>query len=211
MVVAPGAGNRRLFENLGATRVIEGGQTMNPATEDIIAAVNATPATEVIVLPNNRNVILGAEQAVKHSNKPVRIVPTESVQAGLAAMVAYLPGRAAAENELAMRRAQDDLATGEVTIASRDLTLDGIDVREGSWLGLAGGAAVASGDSFDAVAVAVAERLLEGGGESLTLLIGSDEPDVEAIEREIRERHPAVEVEIHEGGQPHYPLLLSAE
>ncbi len=211
VVVAPGAGNRRLFENLGATRVIEGGQTMNPATEDIVAAVNATPATEVIVLPNNRNVILGAEQAVGHANKPVRILPTESVQAGLAAMVAYMPERAAAENELAMLRAQDDLATGEVTIASRDVILDRIEVRKGSWLGLAGGAAVASGESFEVVAVAVAERLLERGGEILTLLTGSDEPDISAVEREILERHPEVTIEIHAGGQPHYPLLLSAE
>ena len=210
VVVAPGAGNRRLFENLGATRVIDGGQTMNPATEDIVAAVNATPATEVIVLPNNKNVILGAEHAVGHANKPLRIVPTLSVQAGLAAMVAYDPERSVAENETAMVRALQGLATGEVTIASRDVTLDGITASKGAWLGLADGAAVASGPSFDAVAVAVAERLLEGDREILTLLTGADEPALEALVDEIGGRHPEVEIEIHAGGQPHYPLLLSA-
>ena len=105
--------------------MIEGGQTMNPSTEEIVAAVDATPATEVIVLPNNKNVILSAEQAIGLANKPMRVVPTRSVQAGLAAMVAYDPERAAAENESAMRRAEAGVATGEVTIASRDVSLDG--------------------------------------------------------------------------------------
>ena len=184
---------------------------MNPSTEEIVAAVNATPATEVIVLPNNTNVILSAEQAVGLVNKPMRVVPTRSVQAGLAAMITYDPERAAAENESAMVTAQEGVATGEVTIASRDVTLDGIEVRKGAWLGLADGAAVASGQSFDTVAGAVAERLLDGGREILTLLTGADEPALEALVGEIEARYPEVEIEIHVGGQPHYPLLLSAE
>ena len=211
VVVAPGEGNRRLFKSLRATRVIEGGQTMNPSTEELVAAVNATPATEVIVLPNNSNVILSAEQAVGLANKPVRVVPTRSVQAGLAAMIAYDPERTAAENESAMVSAQVGVATGEVTIASRDVTLDGIEVHKGAWLGLADGAAVASGQSFDTVAAAVAERLLDGGREILTLLTGVDEPALGTLVGEIGARHPDVEIEIHAGGQPHYPLLLSAE
>ncbi len=211
VVVAPGDGNRRLFESLRATRVIEGGQTMNPSTEEIVAAVDAAPATEVIVLPNNSNVILTAEQAVALADKPLRVVPTRSVQAGLAAMIAYDPERPASENEPAMTSAIEGVATGEITIASRDVTLDGIDVRKGAWLGLAEGSAVASGQSFDAVAGAVAERLLDGGRELLTLLTGADEPQLAALVSEIGARHPEVEIEIHAGGQPHYPLLLSAE
>jgi DAK2 domain fusion protein YloV len=211
VAVAPGEGNRRLFESLGATRVIEGGQTMNPSTVEIVAAVEATPATQVIVLPNNANVILSAEQAVGLVGKPLLVVPTRSVQAGLAAMVAYDAERPAGENESAMQRALDGVATGEVTIASRDVTLDGIEVRKGAWLGLADGAAVASGESFDSVAEAVAERLLDGGREILTLLTGAEEPPLETLVSELEARHPEVEIEIHEGGQPHYPLLLSAE
>jgi DAK2 domain fusion protein YloV len=107
VVVAPGEGNRRLFESMRATRVIEGGQTMNPSTADIVAAIEATPATEVIVLPNNQNVILSAEQAVGLVDKPVRVVPTRTVQAGLAAMVAYDPERSGSENARAMEKAQD--------------------------------------------------------------------------------------------------------
>ena len=211
VVIAPGEGNRRLFESMRATRVIEGGQTMNPSTEDIVAAVDATPATEVIVLPNNKNVILSAEQAIDLVNKPMRVVPTQSVQAGLAAMVAYDPERSADENESEMLRADAGIATGEVTIASRDVSLDGIDVRKDSWLGLADGAAVASNESFDVVAGAVIEHLLAGGREILTLLTGADEPDLGFLLGELETNHPNVEIEIHAGGQPHYPLLLSAE
>ncbi len=211
VVVAPGDGNRRLFMNLRATRVIEGGQTMNPSTEEIVAAVDATPATEVIVLPNNSNVILGAEQAIGLTNKPMRVVPTRSVQAGLAAMIAYDPERSAEANEEAMRGAQQGVATGEITTASRDVTLDGIEVRKGAWLGLVDGAAIASGESFDAVAEAVVEQLLADGREILTLLTGADEPALSVLVDGLAERHPNVEVEVHAGGQPHYPLLLSAE
>ena len=212
VAVAPGEGNRRLFESLGATRVIEGGQSMNPSTEEIVAAVDATPATEVIVLPNNSNVILTAEQAVALVNKPLRVLSTLSVQAGLAAMVGYTPEYGAAENVVAMARALDGIATGEITVASRDVMLDGVDVRKGAWLGLADGSAVASSSSFDIVADAVAERLLDGGGrENLTLLTGADEPELDTFVTGLKARYPGIEPEIHKGGQPHYPLLLWAE
>jgi fatty acid kinase len=211
VAVAPGAGNRRLFESLGATRVIEGGQTMNPSTEEIVAAVDATPATAVIVLPNNSNVILTAEQAAGLANKPLRVLPTRSVQAGLSTMISYDAARDVAENEAAMGEVLDHVVTGEVTVASRDVTLDGIEVRKGAWLGLADGEAVASGDSFDAVAGAVVERLLADGRETLMLLKGADEPQLGELVSELRARYPGVEIEVHEGGQPHYPLLLSAE
>ncbi len=211
VAVAPGEGNRRLFESMRATRVIEGGQTMNPSTADIVAAIEATPATEVIVLPNNANVILGAEQAAALADKPVRVVPTRTVQAGLAAMVAYDPGRPAEENARRMEDALEGVATGEVTIASRDVELDGVRVRKGSWLGLADDVAVAAGDDFEQVAEAVVERLLDGRRELLTMLTGATEPTLDALLARIEERHPRVEIEVHAGGQPHYPLLLSAE
>ena len=211
VAVVPGAGNRRLFESYGATRVIEGGQTMNPSTSEILAAIESCPATEVLVLPNNSNVILSAEQAVELAEKPVRVIPSRSVQAGLAAIVRYLPSLDAAENEAAMLEALEQVATGEVTVASRDVELDGIDVRKGAWLGLADGSAVASSADFEEVASAVAERLLGDGREVLTLLTGADEPELDGLLRRIQERHPGVELDVQPGGQPHYPLLLSAE
>jgi uncharacterized protein len=176
-----------------------------------VAAIQATPATAVIVLPNNSNVILSAEQAAKLVDKQVRVLPSRSVPAGLAAILRYLPSLTAAENQAAMLEALEQVATGEVTVASRDVELDGVDVRKGSWLGLADGAAVASSADFDDVAYAVAERLLGDGREVLTLLTGEDEPDLAAFLRRIQEEHPAVELDVQPGGQPHYPLLLSAE
>ena len=211
VAVVPGAGNRRLFESYGATRVIEGGQTMNPSTADILAAIESTPATEVLVLPNNANVILSAEQAAGLSEKPVRVIPSRSVPAGLAAIVRYLPSLDAAENETAMLEALAQVTTGEVTVASRDVELDGIDVRKGAWLGLADGTAVASSSDFEEVAYAVAQNLLRDGREVLTLLTGEDEPDLLGLLRRIEEQHPGVELDVQPGGQPHYPLFLSAE
>ena len=211
VAVVPGAGNRRLFESYGATRVIEGGQTMNPSTADILAAIEATPATEVLVLPNNSNVILSAEQAAKLAEKPVRVIPSRSVPAGLAAIVRYLPSLDAAENEASMLEALEQVATGEVTLASRDVELDGVAVRKGAWLGLADGSAVASSADFEDVACAVVDRLLGEGREVLTLLTGEDEPDLGDFLRRVQESHPGVELDVQPGGQPHYPLLLSAE
>jgi DAK2 domain fusion protein YloV len=211
VAVAPGAGNRRLFEAYGATRVIEGGQTMNPSTADIVAAIDATPANEVLVLPNNANVILSAEQAAGLASKPVRVLPSRSVQAGLAAIIRYLPSNTAEENERSMLEALEAVATGEVTVASRTTELDGVSIREGAYLGLANGDAVASGESFVEVADAVAERLLTDGRETLMLLTGADGPELDGLLERLRERHPGLELDVQEGGQPHYPLLLAAE
>jgi dihydroxyacetone kinase-like predicted kinase len=165
----------------------------------------------VLILPNNANVILSAEQAAGLATKPVRVIPSRSVPAGLAAIIRYLPAVDAAENESAMLDALEQVATGEVTIASRDVELDGVAVRGGAYLGLVDETAVASSPDFDDVAYAVVERLLEGGREVLTLLTGADEPDLERVLERIQERHPDVELEVQPGGQPHYPLLLSAE
>jgi DAK2 domain fusion protein YloV len=211
VAVVAGAGNRRLFESLGAGQVVEGGQTMNPSTKELVDAIDRADADEVIVLPNNSNVLLSAEQAARLASKPVRVAQTESIQAGLAAMVAYDRDRSAESNVAEMHEALEALATGEVTVASRDAELNGVPVRKGAFLGLVGGDAVASGGSFDEVARAVVDRLLAEPREVLTLLTGEDAPELEPLRQFLEARHPAVELEVQEGGQPHYPLLLSAE
>jgi DAK2 domain fusion protein YloV len=211
VAVVAGDGNRRLFDSLGATRIVEGGQTMNPSTAALVEAIESTPATEVVVLPNNSNVILSAEQAAGLVDKPVTVVPTDSLPAGLAAMLAFDPDRPAAENAAAMSETLVELKTGEVTIASRDVDMNGVSVRKGAWLGLADGKAVAGGPDFDDVAAAVAERLLEEPRSVMTLLTGADEPELEALLERIQELHPDLELDVQAGGQPHYPLLLSAE
>jgi dihydroxyacetone kinase-like predicted kinase len=211
VAVVAGEGNRRLFASLGATWIIEGGQTMNPATAELHEAIEQARAPEVIVLPNNGNVILSAEQAASLSTKPVHVIHADSIPAGLAAMVAFDPEASGEENAALMREALESVATGEVTVASRDAELNGFHVSKGHYLGLAGGAAVAEGESFDEVAGEVVERLLAEPRGVLTLLTGSEPQPLEHLLARVAELHPEVELDVQEGGQPHYPLLLSAE
>jgi len=211
VAVVAGEGNRRLFEDLGAERIVEGGQTMNPSTADLLAAVDATAADEVVLLPNNSNVVLTAEQAARVAGKPVQVVPTESIPAGLAALVAFLGERSAEENAAAMRDALAGVVTGEIAVASRDASADGIQVRAGEFLALLNGEAVAAGPGFDEVARGLVERLLAEPRDVLTLLRGEGAPSLNGLLDELAERHPELELDVHDGGQPHYPLLLSAE
>jgi DAK2 domain fusion protein YloV len=211
VAVVAGGGNRRLFESLGAGQIIEGGQTMNPSTQQIVEAIERGDAGEAVVLPNNSNVIMSAEQAARLASKPVRVVRTDSIPGGLAAMVAYDPGRSAEANVAEMHEALEALATGAVTVASRDAEVGGLSVSRGAYLGLVDGDAIAAGTSFDEVAQAVVARLLDEPREVLTLLTGEGAPDLDALTRFLEEHHPGLELEVQEGGQPHYPLLLSAE
>ncbi len=211
VAVCPGRGNRRLFESLGATRVIEGGQSMNPSAADILEAIEAVPTDDVLVLPNNSNVILTAEQAATMSEKNVRIVPSKSVQAGLAAMTGFMSSNELEGNEQAMLGELESAATGEITIASRDVTLDGVEIRKGEYLGLVEDTAVVSSPDVDAVVQEVVDRVLATGKGYLTVLTGENAPPLDGLVSALEQRHPGLEVEIHDGGQPHYPLLVVAQ
>ena len=184
VAVVVGDGNRRLFQSLGAAKIVEGGQTMNPSTAD---------GDEVLLLPNSSNVILAAEQAAGLASKPVEVIAADSIPAGLAAMVPFDTERSAAENAAEMREAVEAVSTGEVTVASRDVEMNGVAIRKGAWLGLADGEAVAGGDDFDEVAGAVVERLLAGPRGVLTLLTGDEQPQLDALLERIAKRHPEVE------------------
>jgi dihydroxyacetone kinase-like predicted kinase len=211
VAVCPGRGNRRLFESLGATRVIEGGQTMNPSAAEIVEAIESVPAAVVLVLPNNSNVILTAEQAAEHASKPVRVVPSRSVQAGLAAMGRYVSTNALEQNERDMLEVLGSVATGEVTITSRDAELDGIPIRAGDYLGLVDETAVAAAEEMAPVLEAVVARVLAGEREWLAILTGEGAPPLDGLVAALERDHPELVIEVHDGGQPHYPLLLVAE
>lgn len=211
VAVCQGEGNRRLFRELGATTVIEGGQTMNPSAAELVEAIDATPAEEVLVLPNNSNVISTAQQAIELATRPARVVPSRSVQAGFAAIARFISTNSPDENESVMLDALSSAATGEVTVASRDATLDGLEIAKGAYLGLVDGSAVMSGEDIETVALAVIEGVLDGDRGWLGLLVGEDAPPIDGLVATIRDTHPAVELELHEGGQPHYPLLVVAE
>jgi DAK2 domain fusion protein YloV len=211
VTVVAGAGNKKLFESLGATKVVEGGQTMNPSTQQILDAIEELPSDEVIVLPNNGNVLLSAEQAAALAAKPVRVVPSRSIQAGLAAMIAFDGALAADGNAETMREALEGVVTGAVTIASRDVEYNGLTIEKGSFLALDEDEPVLGGHDFDEVARALLDRLLAEPRAVVTLLTGEGAPALDGLLAGLRESHPDLEVEVQAGGQPHYPLLVSAE
>jgi uncharacterized protein len=210
VAVVLGEGNRRLFESLGAATV-EGGETMNPSTADLLAAVDALPERGVVLLPNSKNVILAAEQAAEQSEKDVRVVSTRSLQAGLGALVAFEANRSLAENVEAMEEAAGTVRAGSVARASRSAKIGPVDVAEGEFLGLVEGEPVASGDVLGPVAADVVARLVGEGGDVLTVLVGDGAAGSDGVVDSIRAAHPELEVEVHEGGQPHYPLLFAVE
>ena len=211
VAVVAGEGNRRLFESMGATGIVDGGETMNPSTEELIEAIEGTRAEEAVVLANNDNVVLAARQAARLAQIPVHVVPSSSIQAGLAAMVAYDPAAGAKPNAAAMEEAAAAVVTGAVTVASRAVSVDGIEVARGAYLGLAEGEPIAGGTSFAAVADSVVERLLAEPRDVLTFITGEDEPELGPLLARVAERYPELELEVHPGGQPHYPLLIGAE
>jgi hypothetical protein len=210
VAVVAGDGNRKLFESFGAL-VIEGGQSMNPSVGELSDALDPGLAPEVIVLPNNANVIETARQAAYYAQVNAVVVPTRSMQEGLSAMVGFDPAQSAEANVQAMQDILEGLVTGEVTVASRDAKSNGLAINAGDYLGLAGEQAVAAGPDFEEVAAAVAERLLSEPRGVLTLLTGADEPELGGLLERIEKRHPDLELDVQAGGQPHYPLLLSAE
>jgi DAK2 domain fusion protein YloV len=213
VAVAPGEGLARVFRSLGAGAVVTGGQTMNPSTEELLAAVVSLPQDTAVVLPNNGNVVLVAQQARDHAPKKVAVVPSRTVPQGIAALLAYIPTATLEENATAMEDAAASVHTGEITVAVRDAQLDGLAVRAGEVLGLLDGRAVASGSDREAVTLELIERMRAAGGEILTIYYGSDSGEAEAqsLARRAGQCWPELEIEVVDGGQPYYPYILSLE
>lgn len=213
VAVVAGEGNKALFRNLGVDFIVDGGQSMNPSTEDLVRAMQQAQAPAIVVLPNNGNVVMTAEQTVGLVSREVHVVPTRSIQAGLSAAVAFDKRRPGADNAKDMAAAARAAVTGEITRAVRDSLVDGVQVRGGEFIGLVEEKVVISSPSLEEVVERVADRLLADGREILTVLLGEDQEAARAAEvvKRLRARHPGAEIELFEGGQPHYPLLLSAE
>jgi dihydroxyacetone kinase-like predicted kinase len=210
VAVCQGDGLKRLFESFGAA-CLEGGQTMNPATEELIKAVDHLPEPGVVLLPNNKNVLLAAEQAAEVGAKEIRVIPTLSVSAGLGAMVAFDASRSLEENAKEMAAAAAAVRSGAVTRATRSATLGPLEVEQGHFLGLVEGEPVTSGPTLEPVAREVVERLLGGAADVLTILVGAEGNSVDELVDGLRTAHPALEIEVCDGGQPHYPLLFGVE
>lgn len=212
VVASRGEGARRLFEESGAV-VVEGGQGENPSAADFAHAVESTGAAEVVVLANNKNIIPTVERLGELVEAEVHVVPTTSIAAGLAAMVAYDPEADAVEVASEMGETFAGLRCAEITRAVRDATVDGHEVSEGAYIGLLDGKLCAVEESVAAAAEKVASEILAGGAELVTLLRGEDldESGAGEIAGAIRGMGEDVEVEVYDGGQPMYPLQVVAE
>lgn len=212
VAASQGAGNRRLFESMGAV-VVEGGQGENPSTRDLAGAVRRTGAGSVILLPNNENVIPAAEQVGELAEIPVHVVPTRNLAGGLSAMVDFEPEGEPEEVAREMRQTAENLRYAEVVRSVRQTTVGDRDIPEGSYMGFVGGELAAVEESIEEAAVKLAGRLVEEGAEILTLLRGEDlgEQDASRVAEELRALDETVEVELQDGGQPVYPLQMAAE
>lgn len=213
VAVAPGQGIARHFAELGVAAIVEGGQTMNPSTADILAAFENLPTDKVIILPNNKNIILAAQASADLTVKKVAVIPTVSAPQGLAAMLRLKPD---GDFELVvkdMTRAMEDIQTGEITTATRDVEIDGVKVQEGHIIALHNGKLVASTKKLDAGCLELLEKIGLDDYELITLFYGeniSEDRSAEIADL-IRKKYPKHEVEVYEGGQPHYQFIFSIE
>jgi DAK2 domain fusion protein YloV len=214
VAVAPGQGFVDLFHSLNAGKVITGGQTMNPSTQDIVGAINELPQQEVIILPNNSNIMLASRQAQELVDKTVRVIPTKTVPQGMAALLAFNYTEDLEDNVATMTGALQSIRTLEITTAVRDATVDEKEVRTGQTIGLLDGTLVEAGDDRDQVIDAMLERVDMEDYEIITIYYGATttEAQAQALAERITERYSHLDsVEVQCGGQPFYDFIISAE
>ena len=213
VVVSPGTGLSRIFASLGVATVVAGGQTMNPSTQDILSAFENLPTDKVIILPNNKNIVMAANQAKDVTVKKVAVVPSRTVPQGLAAMLALQPDGELDSVAEKMTKALSMVKTGEITIAVRNVEIDGVNVKEGQVISLLDGKLVASSASVEEGCLALLEKADASEHELVTLFYGQDMPHGEAnrIADVIREKYSNLEIEVQDGGQPHYHFIISVE
>lgn len=214
VAVAAGAGVIELFKELGADVVVSGGQTMNPSTDDILQAVEATPARHVFVLPNNKNIIMAAEQAVHLADRGVSVVATKTIPQGITAMLSFEDGVSPEENHLQMMKAAEGVHTAQVTFAARDSEVSGERIKKGQLLGMEDGKITLVEDDLVNAAYRVTRRLVKKyNGSLITILYGADtdEATAQALAERLQARFPSVEINVINGGQPVYYFLAAVE
>ena len=213
VAVCAGKGLADAFRELGADQIIEGGQTMNPSTQDILVKINATPAETVFVFPNNKNIIMAAEQAAPLTEKKVVVIPSKTIPQGVSAMLAFDPEADERTNTDAMTEAMQGVLTMQITYAARDSDFDGHDIRAGEYLALYGGALFGSDTDINVLLRGLAEKTQEQGAEFVTIYYGADitAEQAEQTARLFAEVCPDAEINLINGGQPVYYYLISAE
>ncbi len=213
VAVAPGTGFRRLFENDARAVVVEGGQSANPSTGDLLKAIESAPSDAVILIPNNPNVIMSAEKAAQSASKQVRVLPTRSAPVGVAAALAYNPDASLDDNLLAMQAATQDVRYIELTRAVRDAEIDGVRVRRGEYIGLVDDKLVASGQDLTGTLLDTLRQARAEDRELLTLYLGEEATGAERdeVSEKVRAELPGLELDVYHGGQPHYVFVGSLE
>jgi len=213
ITISPGIGFSRIFASLGAAAIVEGGQTMNPSTQEIIAAFEDLPTDKVIILPNNKNILMAAKAAAELSVKQVKVIPSVTVPQGLAAMLRLIPGMELEEIAADMEAAIEEIESGEITTAVRDVEIDGIEVKEGEIISLHNGKLVGSNKNLNDGCLIFLETAKVEDFELITMFHGENisPEDAQEMADMIQEKYPDQEVELQYGGQPHYQFILSIE
>ena len=214
-LVAVGAGDGiiSILESLGVDFVVQGGQSMNPSTEDLLNACKDVPAPNVIILPNNKNIIMAAEQVKELCDKQVAVLPTHSVMEAIAALIAYDPDGELQEILTVMQEEMQKITYAEVTHAVRDSGVSGLDIEAGNVIGLIDGKISKKGNSEEEVVMALLQEMIHEDSELITFLYGNglEEAQAETFQKKIMGLYPQCEVEMHFGGQPHYSYFISVE
>lgn len=213
IAVSPGNGITEIFKSLGVTSVITGGQTMNPSTEEILESFKNLPTEKVIILPNNKNVIMAAEAARNASQKDVRVIPSKSIPQGLSACLHYNPDGNFDQVLSAMKEALSEVDTGEVTTATRSIKINGVDVKKGEVIGLKNGDLVYSSDNLIDTSIALLKLIGSEQKEHITIFYGKNvsHDELNAVTDSIKKSFPNQELEVHEGGQPFFQFIFSVE
>lgn len=213
VIISPGIGFSRIFASLGAAAIVEGGQTMNPSTQEILGAFEDLPTDLVIILPNNKNILMAAKSAAELTVKQAEVIPTVTVPQGLAAMLRLIPGQTLEQVTEEMLSAMTEIESGEITTAVRDVEIDGIDVKEGEIITLHNGKLVGSNKTLKEGCLTFLEIAKATELELITMFHGENisREDAEAMAEYIQEKYPDQVVELQYGGQPHYQFILSIE
>lgn len=213
IAIASGEGVAEIFKNLGATYVLSGGQTMNPSTQDIVDAIAKTKKDKVIILPNNKNIFLAADQAAEVCDVDAVVVPSKTIAQGMAAMLGFSKEADLEENKEAMTDELDTVISGQVTIAVRDTTIEGREIKKDDYMGIVDGNIVVTNPDRKEAAIEMVKAMLDEDSEVVTIIYGEDgnKEEAEAIETAVSELDEDLEIEIHEGNQPVYPYLISVE
>ena len=214
VAVSIGSGINEIFKGLGVDYLIEGGQTMNPSTEDMLNAIGNVNADTVFILPNNSNIILAANQAkALTEDKQIIVIPSKTIPQGIAAMINYVYDKSAEENEQFMVEGMKAVRSGQVTYAVRDTSIDGMEICQGDIMGLDDKTILAVGKDITDTTLALLEKMVDQDSELVSLYYGAEttEEQAENVASRIEGKYPFVDVEVHKGGQPIYYYVLSVE